>query len=104
MKRLANGRETRIMVGGGADVVESDDGYIFGHAKIGIAERADRSDRGDIVERNQCGKTAFLLQQLLNDRVAQLRGSQISFKSNREFRANLDAYFSCHRHNRAPPV
>ena len=49
-QRLADGSESGVLIGGALNVVETDDGDIFGHAQAGFAESANGSHSGDVVE------------------------------------------------------
>ena len=55
-QRLAHRGQARLLIGGTLDVVEADNGNIFGDATSRLAQRANRSHGGDIVEREESGE------------------------------------------------
>ncbi len=84
VERLTHGGEGGILKGRGLDVIEADDGDVLRDAKAGLAEGADGTDRGDIVEGEERGKRwpgdsrRTLGEQTLGSEVARLVCGQIS--------------------------
>ena len=49
-ERLAHGREARVLVGGALNVVEPDDGDVFGHLQAGLAQGTNGTHGRNIVK------------------------------------------------------
>ena len=61
------------MEGGSTDVVKAHDGNVLGYAQFRVAQRADGADGGHVVEGEERTESLATGQQLLDDRVAELR-------------------------------
>jgi len=77
---LANGGQGGILEGGALNVVESDDGDIFGNVASGLVQGADRAHGGNIVEGEQGGEFLSRSEQYLGGHVSELGGRRIAFE------------------------
>src|SRR5438874_5041178 len=62
-QRLANGCERRHAHRGHGNIIKSNDGALFGDFNAGLGERANGSQSGEVIESQQGGELAALLQQ-----------------------------------------
>ena len=101
---LANRGEPRVVIARNVNVVESDDGDVFRHTQIRIAQSANRTDGRNVIERYERGEFAPVLQKLLNNGVAKLRRSQIALELDGEIWRNFDNEIASDGHDAAPVV
>src|SRR5208282_4761163 len=66
---LPDGGEAGVMEGGPLNVVEANNGHVFGHLEVMVAEAADDADGGDVVEGDERREGAFLIEEVLGHRV-----------------------------------
>ena len=69
-KRLANSGERRHGEAGDGDIIETDYRTLFWNSDAGLCQGADRAERREVVESQQCGELLFLLQELFSQAVA----------------------------------
>src|ERR1035438_8539961 len=80
-KWLVNRCKARQGVRSRLDIVKANHRNIGRHTQVEVLKRADGTHRGDVVEGDQRGKRQPGVQQLLYDRIAQLRGSHVAVKA-----------------------
>ncbi len=76
LHRLTNGGESRMINGGGGDVVEADHRALLGHVDARFAESADGAEGGHVVERHNGGKGHAAMQELAGELVAILEAGE----------------------------
>ena len=86
---LANRCKARQGVFSRHDVVKANHRNIGRHTQIEVLKRADGTDRVDVVEGDQRSKRQLGSQQLLYDRIAQLRGAHVAVEADDQFRLDL---------------
>src|SRR6266850_4051983 len=104
MQRLADGSEARIVVGRNLNVVEADYGHVFWHAEIGVSKGTNRANRGDVVEGNDRREGSPLLQQFLDNGVAEFGRSQIALQLDRQLRTDFNRQLLGYRDQTAPAI
>jgi len=83
VKRLANSREARIVIGGDADVVETKQPKTSsGTRRFSVAKGADRADGRDVVKRDDGREAVAMAQAVAAPPVAELWGGQVLFQLN----------------------
>src|SRR5215472_4870182 len=103
-QRLANCRKPRIVIRSRLNIVKSNYRNVFRHAQIRVAQRANCSNRNDIVERYDRWETPTLIEQLLDNWIAKLRRSQVALQLNREIRANFQPKFTRDADDTSPAI
>src|SRR5215472_2308128 len=103
-QRLTNRRQPRSVIRRHLNIVKSNHRHVFRDAQIRVPQRANRSNRRDIIKRHNRRKSPPLLKQLLHHGIAQLRGSQVALQLNRQVRTNFQPQFSPDAHNALPAV
>src|ERR1700679_2334230 len=73
LQRLPDGGQAGRRKGGGTDVIEAHDRNILWHPQFGVAQGADGTDCGHIVEGEEGAEALPTGEQLLNDGVAEFR-------------------------------
>lgn len=80
MQGLAHRRERGVLVGGGMDVVEADDGDVVRDADAGLVQRADAADGGDVVEGEDGGEAGVAREDPAHGEIAGLVGGAVGLQ------------------------
>ena len=88
---MTDSGEARGLVGGRGDVVEADDGDVFGAAEAGVRDGADGADGGDVVEAEDGGEVAGAGEEVAYDGIAEFRGPGVGFEIDAELGVDGDA-------------
>src|ERR1700676_211497 len=91
LKRLPDRGQVGVVEGRGGNVVEAHDRDVLRHAQAGFSEGPNRADCGDVVVGKQCGEGLLTGEQLLGERIAEMRGGNGTLYLDDQLRANADA-------------
>ncbi len=99
---LADGCETRGLIGGRGDVVKADDGDVFGAAEASVGDGADGTDGGDIVEAEDGGEVTSACEEVADDGIPEFGGPGVGFEVDAEFGVDGEADAFRHGHDAFP--